>query len=64
MTLYSNGCPKCKVLKMKLDSKNISYEEVDDFTKVIEKGIMSMPVLQVDDKFLEFADAVKYVNEL
>lgn len=49
---------------MKLDSKNISYEEVDDFTKVIEKGIMSMPVLQVDDKFLEFADAVKYVNEL
>ena len=64
MVLYSNNCPKCKVLKMKLDQKEVQYETTDNFTVLMEKGIMSMPVLEIDGKFLEFTEAVKYVNEL
>lgn len=49
---------------MKLDQKKIQYTTSDDFSTLIEKGFMSMPILEVDGEFMEFANAVKYVNEL
>lgn len=64
LILYSNNCPKCKVLKTKLEQKNIAYQETDDFSTVIERGILSMPVLQNGEKFMDFTQAVKYVNEI
>lgn len=27
---YTTNCPRCKILKMKMDSKNVPYEVVDD----------------------------------
>lgn len=64
MILYSNDCPKCKVLKMKLDQKNAQYEVCSELDELIARGIMSMPVLRINDEFLEFSEAVKYVNGL
>lgn len=49
---------------MKLDQKRISYEISSDFDVLIENGLLSMPVLLANDKFMEFSEAVKYVNEL
>lgn len=64
MTLYSTGCPKCKVLETKLKMKNVPYEVSKDIDFLIGKGIMSAPVLEVDGEYLLFADANKYVNGL
>lgn len=63
ITLYSTGCPKCKVLKMKLDQKNIQYEVVNDIEYMKSLGIMSVPMLKVDDEILIFAKAVEWVNK-
>lgn len=30
VTLYSTGCPRCRVVTMKLDAKKIPYKVVDD----------------------------------
>ena len=30
ITLYSTGCPQCKVLKAKLDQAGIKYNTVSD----------------------------------
>ena len=30
----------------------------------IEKGFMTVPVLQIDDKYYQFGEAVKVINEL
>lgn len=62
--LYSTGCPKCKILKKKLDDKNIDYVENDDIETMISLGIEQVPVLSVDNKLFQFAEAVKWVNEL
>lgn len=62
--LYSTGCPKCKILKMKLEDKNIDYVENDDIETMISLGIEQVPVLSVDNKLFQFAEAVKWVNEL
>lgn len=63
VTLYSTGCPKCKVLKKKLDTKGIKYDEVSDTEIMMEKGILSVPVLEVDNKLLNFVDANKWIND-
>lgn len=60
--LYSTGCPKCNVLKSKLDSQKIQYELVTDVDQMKNKGFMSAPILQVDDDYYSFGEAVKYLN--
>ena len=62
--LYTIDCPKCKILEMKLDQKNIKYEKIKDIDIMKGLGIMTAPVLGVDDKLLMFTDAVKYINTL
>lgn len=64
LTLYSTGCPKCKVLKSKLDSKKIEYTIIEDIEVMKNKGFNSLPVLEVDGTMYEFREAVNYVNNL
>lgn len=60
--LYTTHCPKCNVLENKLKSKNIDYIEITDTNIIIEKGYMSVPVLEVDDKIMNFTDANTWIN--
>lgn len=62
VTLYSTGCPKCKVLGAKLDGKNINYNVVSDINVIISKGISTVPVLEVDNNLMDFKAAVDWVN--
>lgn len=61
--IYSTGCPKCKVLKAKLDSKEISYDIISDTSVMINKGIETVPVLEVDGNVMDFKTAVDWINE-
>lgn len=57
--LFSTGCPKCEILKKKLDAKGIPYTEnrsVDDMTAL---GIEQVPVLGV---LHTFAEANEWIN--
>ena len=49
IVLYTIGCPNCKVLERKLNSKNVPYETVTDVEIMRNKGIQSAPVLEVSD---------------
>lgn len=59
---HSETCPKCKVLKMKLDQKNIQYESVTDISTMEQLGIKSLPHLRVDDSLLDFGEAISWVK--
>ena len=61
--LYSTGCPKCRVLEKKLAEKGIEYDLISDKDIMKEKGLNFLPVLEIDDRLLEFKDAVNWVNE-
>ena len=63
ITLYSTGCPKCHILKKKLDSKGINYTTVTDTNTMLAKGFNLMPVLQVGEQVYDFAMAVEWVNK-
>lgn len=62
ITLYSTGCPKCKVLEDKLNKVHIPYRTVTDKSEMIEKGFTKVPMLQVNRTYLSFYDAAKWIN--
>jgi len=65
MTLYTTGCPKCRILERKLDDKKLEYEKCEDKNTMAELGIRAVPVLKVEDgRMLGYFEAVKYVNAL
>ena len=61
--LYTQSCPKCKILEQKLKSKNIEYIEFTDVDKMIEMGFSVMPMLEVDGVIMDFGTANKWINE-
>ena len=62
--LYTIGCPKCKVLELKLKQKNVEYETIEDMEVMKEKGFMSLPMLEVDGNIYNFSEAVKFLNSI
>ena len=64
ITIYTTQtCPKCKILKKKLEDKGIAYEEFSDEDEMQRMGILSVPIMSVDGRLMEFPEAIKYVNE-
>ncbi|HHY08253.1 MAG TPA: hypothetical protein GX530_06980 [Corynebacteriales bacterium] len=64
ITLYSTDCPKCKILKQRLDEKNINYEICKDVNFMLSKGIKSVPMLEVNGKMMNFDKAIFFVKEI
>lgn len=66
--LYTLKCPKCNVIEIKLRQKNLKYTIIEDVDTVVKVGkdhnIAEVPILQVNDSFLDFPNAVKYINEV
>lgn len=62
--LYSTGCPKCEILKKKLQQKNIQYVEVNDIDIMTKKNIIYVPMLEVDEKLLTYREAVDLINNI
>ncbi len=63
VVLYSNGCPKCRVLEAKLSAKNIEFKKSDDFKKLLEQGKQSLPFLEVGGELMDFPKANSWVND-
>ena len=64
ITLYSTGCPKCVVLKTKLDQAGVDYSVNTNIEEMERLNIENVPVLRIDNELLSFVDAVKWVNNL
>ena len=62
--LYSTGCPKCKMLKKRLQEYNIPYTENNDVDEMIKLGITSVPYIQVAGELLDFAASWKWTQEV
>lgn len=65
--MYSTGCPKCNVLKKKLDLKKIEYEIITDLTIIKEVGkesnINTLPILSVNGEIMDFKNAINWLEE-
>lgn len=62
--LYEHGCPRCKVLKAKLDNSGIQYETVNDVEIMKMKGFDEAPKLEIEDgTIIGFKEAVDWIKE-
>ena len=43
--------------------KNINYDVVTDVNVIKKMGFYSAPILEVDGKFMKFAEANNWINE-
>ena len=60
----SEGCPKCKALKQKLESKHIPFEVCTDVEYMVnEKGFVHVPMLEVDGSAMGYKEALKWASE-
>ena len=59
ITLYSTGCPKCNILERRLTNDKINFTISDDIDKLIEMGFQNAPILQINDQFIEYGEAMK-----
>lgn len=60
--LYEHGCPKCKILRMKLDQKGIVYDTVNDIEAMKAKGFQEAPKLEVDGIVYGFKEAIDWLR--
>lgn len=61
--LYTTHCPKCKILKKKLDELNIEYDIIEDVDIMLELGMSQVPILEIDGVSLDFTEANNWVNK-
>ena len=59
-----DGCPRCKVLETKLDTKNIEYEVTHDTTEVERLGFTILPVMEVGGEYFNFKDANNWITRM
>lgn len=63
ITLYTTHCPRCNILAIKLDEAGIQYEINEDVDEMINLGLHSAPALKVDEKVLNFTEAIHWIGE-
>ena len=67
ITLYSTGCPKCKVIEAKLNKYNVKYNINSNQEELVEFGkrhkILSAPILEVNDTVMDFKAANDWIKE-
>lgn len=61
--LYEHGCPRCKVLKSKLDQSGIQYVTINDVEEMKAKGFTEAPKLEVNGEIMDFKKAVEWIKE-
>ena len=63
IVIYSTGCPKCKVLKTKLEQAGFTYTEETDTQTMMDLGMKTAPGMAVDGgKIMNFNEAVRWVR--
>ena len=62
IVLHTTNCPRCIVLKEKLNACKLSYSINEDIDIMFQKGIKHVPILEVDGELLDFAAAVRLLK--
>ena len=64
IVLYStNTCSRCKIVKQILNIHNVKYTEITDVDIMKEKGFNEAPIMEINDKTLDYGDIVEWLKE-
>ena len=60
--LYTTDCPRCRVIKAKLNKADIRYSTVTSVDEMVGLGINEVPVLEVDGRRMGFSEALRFIG--
>lgn len=60
---YTTHCPKCNVLKKKMEDLKIPYILNEDVQEMMELGIQNAPTLKIGEDLYDFSAAIKWLRE-
>ena len=49
--VFSNGCPRCKILKEKLEANNIPFILEENLDEIIDSGFQTVPILKYNEEY-------------
>lgn len=61
LILYSNNCPRCKILEKELNENGIKYVKNENVEEMVKLGIEMVPVLCVSGELMNFTEATKWI---
>ena len=65
LTLYGSvGCPRCAVLRKKMEMMGIEFEETHEIDKLVELGFQQLPILSNGEDYMPFKQALDYIRSL
>lgn len=62
--MYSTHCPHCNTLQILLNKKGIEYEVCEDMDIMEEKGFMSVPMLETEEKTMNYDEAILWLSKM
>ncbi|MDA3855890.1 MAG: hypothetical protein PF569_06510 [Candidatus Woesearchaeota archaeon] len=67
--LYSNGCPKCRILETKFNEKSYPYIKISDTRLIMSvaenNGISAFPFCETEDgEIKNYIDMITILNQL
>lgn len=62
VVLYTTGCPRCKILKKKLDEAGIEHTENNNVDEMLSLGISEVPVLKVNGELLNYNSSIEWLS--
>jgi hypothetical protein len=67
ITLYSTGCPKCKVLEKKLTDKGLEFTIISDVEQILKAADKAntdfTPILEVNNNFMDYQQAEVWIGD-
>lgn len=63
ITLYTIGCPQCRVLEKKLKDAGLDFDIETNEEVMMQKGFIQSPMLQVNDSVYNFSEAINWLKE-
>ena len=65
----SDTCPRCEILKAKLDNKGIAYHVITNITQpirddLLDNGFTMLPVVSFDGELMDFTRANKLIESM
>ena len=62
--LYTTStCHRCHAVKQILQANNVEYEEVTDINIMRDRGFIEVPMMDVDEKTLDYGDISAWLKE-
>ncbi len=62
--LFTNNCPKCRMLKELLDKNNMAYTTEYELGEIVSQGIFKLPIFKYRQEYFDYDETIELLRGL